>query len=152
MIRTLSRTSPEVKDFLKYIREDLKNHRVHLKFSKTRNVRFNKTTTTAAYFHEPASNRWGSIRIGTGNRKPITILTNLVHEYCHFIQWKNGDRDWINGNGDHIEGSRYVLLEERTEKEMISLMRSWNLPLNFSGIRKRSRSYIAWLRSNEIDT
>lgn len=151
MIRTLSRTSPEVKDFLKFIKEDLKNHRVHLKFSKNRNVRFSKTTTTAAYFHEPASNRWGSIRIGTGNRKPITILTNLVHEYCHFIQWKSGDSDWLNGNGDHIEGSRYVLLEERTEKEMISLMRSWNLPLNFSGIRKRSRSYIAWLRSNEID-
>jgi len=151
MLRILSRTSPEVKDFLKYIREDLMNHRIHLKFSKTRNVRFNKTTTTAAFFHEPASNRWGSIRIGTGNRKPITILTNLVHEYCHFIQWKNGDRDWLKGSGDHFEGSRYVLLEERTEKEMISLMRSWNLPLNFSGIRKRSRSYIAWLRSNEID-
>ena len=74
-----------------------------------------------------------------------------ISEYCHFIQWKSGDRDWLNGNGDHIEGSRYVLLEERTEKEMISLMRSWNLPLNYSGIRKRSRSYIAWLRLNEID-
>lgn len=151
MLRILSRTSPEVKVFLKFIREDLMNHRIHLKFSKNRNVRFNKTVTAAAFFQEPASNRWGSIRIGTGNRKPITILTNLVHEYCHFIQWKNGDRDWTHGNGDHFEGSRYVLLEERTEKEMISLMRSWNLPLNFSGIRKRSRSYIAWLRSNEID-
>lgn len=151
MIRTLSNSSPEAKDFLKFIRNDLTAHRVRLKFSRGRLVRFGKGYSTAGYFEEPTARKWGCIKIGTGNRKPINILTNLIHEYCHFLQWKNGDRQWLKGNGDHIEGTSYILLEERTERESMRLIREWHLPVNHSAIRKRSRSYIAWLRSTELD-
>ena len=152
MIRALSRTSPEAMDFIKFIRADLQTHRVHLKFSRTRMVRFSKNLLTAGFFIEPTRTRWGLIRIGTGNRKPINILMNLAHEYTHFQQWKNQDLIWMNSDGDHIQGSSYIELEKLTESSAIHLLRSWNIPANYSAIRSRSRSYITYLRNTEIDT
>ena len=152
MIRALSRTSPETKEFIKFLRADLRKHRVHLKFSKTRMVRFSKRLLTAGFFVEPTERKWGMIRVGCGNRKPINILMNLAHEYAHFLQWKNRDSDWTRNDGDHIEGSAYVELEKRTEREALSLLREWNIPANYGAIRSRSRSYITYLRDTEIDT
>lgn len=152
MIRTLSRQGTETKEFLKFIREDLRKNRVRLTFSRSRDVRFSGRLTTVGFFEEPTSRTWGRIRIGTGNRKPVTILTNLIHEYCHFLQWKNGDSEYHRSDSDWIDGERYVLLEERTEREAINLIREWNLPMNLSAVRKRSRAYIAWLRATQIDT
>jgi hypothetical protein len=146
MIRTLNNSSPEAKNFLKFIRDDLRNNRVALKFSKSRDVRFDGITTTAAYFQEPCLKRQGIIRIGTGNRKPVNVLTNLIHEYCHFLQWKNGDAIWKRLRGDAIDGESYVTLEEHTERDSLRLIREWHLPVNHSAIRKRSRAYIAYLR------
>jgi hypothetical protein len=48
-----------------------------------------------------------------------------------------------------IRGEKYIRLEEQTEREAISLIRQWHLPVNLSAIRKRSRSYIAHLRTTE---
>ena len=150
MIRTLNNSSPEAKNFLKFIRDDLRNNRVALKFSMSRDVRFDGITTTAAYFQEPCLKRQGIIRIGTGNRKPVNVLTNLIHEYCHFLQWKNRDTLWMDADtSSGIRGEKYILLEEQTEREAISLIRQWHLPVNLSAIRKRSRSYIAHLRTTE---
>lgn len=150
MIRTLNNSSPEAKNFLKFIRDDLRNHRVTLKFSKSRTVRFAGNLHTAAFFQEPCHNRQGIIRIGTGNRKPVNVLTNLIHEYCHFLQWKNRDTLWIDlDESSGICGEKYIRLEEQTERSAISLIRQWQLPVNLSAIRKRSRSYIAHLRTTE---
>jgi hypothetical protein len=151
MIRALCRTSPEAKEFIKFLRDDLRSHRVHLSFSKTRMVRFSKNLLTAGFFLEPTGRKWGMIRVGCGNRKPINILMNLTHEYVHFLQWKNRDSLWTHGNGDHINGSQYVELEERTEQDAISLLREWNIPANYGAIRSRSRSYISYLRDTEIN-
>ena len=115
-------------------------------------VRFSKRLLTAGFFVEPTERKWGMIRVGCGNRKPINILMNLAHEYAHFLQWKNRDSDWTRNDGDHIEGSAYVELEKRTEREALSLLREWNIPANYGAIRSRSRSYITYLRDTEIDT
>lgn len=149
MIRVLSRTSPEAKNFIKFIRADLRQHRVHLKFSKTRMVRFSKDLLTAGFFVEPSQRKWGMVRVGCGNRKPINILMNLAHEYTHFLQWKNRDRLWHKADGDLIEGSEYVTLEQRTERDALSLLREWNIPANYGAIRSRSKSYITYLRNTE---
>lgn len=152
MIRALSRTSPEARAFLLSIREELGSHRVHLKFSKSRMVRFDRNLLTAGFFLEPSPRKWGMVMIGTGNRKPITILTNLAHEYAHFLQWKNHDSAWEDSCGDIISGSRYIDIEQRTENSAIRILREWHIPANYAAIRKRSRSYISYLRSTEIDT
>jgi hypothetical protein len=149
MIRTLSKHSPETKEFLKYIREDLKAHRVHLSFSRTRKVRFSKELLTAGFFQEPSHRKWGKIRIGSGNRKSINILVNLAHEYIHFLQWKNGDCQWTGGTEDFIEGESYILLEERTERDAIRLLREWGIPANYNAMRMRSKAYLAHLRRTE---
>ena len=115
-------------------------------------VRFSKSLLTAGFFVEPSERKWGMIRVGCGNRKPINILMNLAHEYAHFLQWKNLDREWHRSNDDFIEGSDYVELEKRTEREAISLLREWHIPANYGAIRSRSRSYITYLRNTEIDT
>jgi hypothetical protein len=149
MIRTLSRHSPEAKSLLSHIRSELKESRVRLVFSRTRMVRFDGSNLTAAYFQEPTAKKWGVIRIGTGNRKPINILMNLVHEYVHFLQWRSGDREWTRAKGDFISGSSYIAIEERTEREARAILREWRIPANHGAIRSRSRAYIAWLRLNE---
>jgi hypothetical protein len=151
MIRALCKTSPEAREFLMYIREELRSHRIHLKFSKTRMVRFSSNLLTAGFFLEPSSRKWGMIKIGTGNRKPITILTNLAHEYAHFLQWKNHDTTWIGSSGDIISGRQYIDIEQRTERSAIRILQEWHIPANYVAIRKRSRSYISYLRSTEID-
>lgn len=152
MIRALSRTSPEAKEFLKFLRDDLKSHRVHLKFSKTRKVRFSKDLLTAGFFCEPTDRKWGIIRIGCGNRKPINILMTLAHEYAHFLQWKKHDRIWVQMSNDPICGLAYVELEKRTEQDALNLLREWHIPANYGAIRSRSRSYISYLRDTEINT
>jgi hypothetical protein len=152
MIRVLSRTSNEAMNFLKFIREDLQKHKVRLVFSRFRMVRFSNNLLTAAYFEEPRATKWGMIRIGTGNRKPITVLTTLAHEYTHFLQWKNGDSLWVSQDSDIIQGTDYVEIEKQTERDAIRLLKEWRIPANYSAIRSRSRSYISYLRSTEIDT
>ncbi len=152
MIRILSNSSPQAKAFLAHMREDLQNHNVKLIFSRTRMVRFAHGVYTAGYFKEPSPRKAGCIRVGTGNRKPITILANLTHEYAHFLQWKNNDKAWTRSNEDFIEGSSYIELEQRTERQTISLLREWEIPANYNAIRMRSRSYITFLRNTEIDT
>jgi catalase len=87
--------------------------------------------------------------VGTGNRKPINILQNIAHEYVHFIQWREGDNAWITGDGDLIEGSSYVELEKRTERDAIALLRDWGIPANYNAMRMRSKAYIAHLRRTE---
>jgi hypothetical protein len=149
MIRTLSNSSPEAKDFLKFIREELHNNKVKLAFSRTRKVRFSHGVYTAGYFLEPTPRKWGILRVGTGNRKPINILQNIAHEYVHFIQWREGDNAWTKGDGDLIEGSSYVELEKRTEKDAIALLRDWGIPANYNAMRMRSKAYIAHLRRTE---
>ena len=152
MIRALSRSSPQAQEFLKFLRDDLRSHRVHLKFSRTRMVRFSKNLLTAGFFIEPTDKRWGMIRVGCGNRKPINILMNLAHEYAHFLQWKNRDRAWHDSDSDMIQGSSYIELEKLTEASAINLLRDWHIPANYGAIRSRSRSYIAYLRNTEINT
>lgn len=152
MIRILSRINPSVRDFLTHMREDLNNHRVRLVFGRTRMVRFSNDLLTAGFFQEPSERKWGIIKVGTGNRKPITILTNLAHEYCHFLQWKSGDNQWHKADGNIIDGGSYLKLEEKTEKEAIRLLRDWRIPANYNAVRMRSNAYLSYLRSTEIDT
>lgn len=152
MIRVLSNTSPQAKDFIKFIRSDLNAHNVGLRFSRTRMVKFSQGILTAGYFLEPSPRKRGVIRIGTGNRKPINILANLAHEYIHFLQWKNKDSLWESHDTDIIQGSDYVEIEKQTERDAIRLLREWHIPANYPAIRSRSRSYIAHLRRTEINT
>ena len=67
MIRALCRTSPEAHEFITFIREELRSHRVHLKFAKTRMVRFDRNLLAAGFFLEPSTRKWGMIKIGTGH-------------------------------------------------------------------------------------
>lgn len=149
MIRILSNSSPQAKAFLNFMRNDLEQHRVKLTFSRTRKVRFSHAIYTDAYFLEPTSKKWGRIRVGTGNRKPINILMTLAHEYAHFLQWRRREKEWRSGNEDLIEGEKYVELEKRTEKSAIELLREWHIPANYRAVRMRSKAYIAYLRETE---
>jgi len=149
MIRILSNSSPQTKAFLKFIRNDLEQHRVKLTFSRTKMVRFSHGMYTAGYFLEPSARKWGKIRVGTGNRKPINILMNIAHEYAHFLQWKRREKEWSKGHGDLIEGSKYIALEKRTEKTAIELLKEWGIPANYNAVRMRSNAYIAYLRESE---
>lgn len=150
MIRILSNSSPEAKAFLAHMRNDLAQHRVKLTFSRAKMVRFSHGIYTAAYFLEPGARKWGRIRVGTGNRKPINILMTLAHEYAHFLQWKNRDKAWSRGTEDLIEGQKYIELEKRTEKSAIELLREWGIPANYQAVRMRSKAYIAYLRETEM--
>ena len=98
MIRTLSNSSPEAKNFLKFIREELHNNKVKLAFSRTRKVRFSHGVYAAGYFLVPTPRKWGVLRVGTGNRKPI-IRDGECDIYCavatHSIGCQKGKR--ING-------------------------------------------------------
>lgn len=150
MIRTLSRHSPQSKELLAHIRSELRKRRVRLVFSRTRMVRFDGKQLTAAYFQRPMGRKWGIIRIGTGNRKPINILMNLVHEYVHFMDWSTNHRRWRSSRGDIIEGASYVSVEEEVEAESLRMLREWGIPANHRAVKARSRSYIAWLRLTEV--
>lgn len=150
MLRTLQRHSPQTKSLIAHIRADLKAHRVRLVFSRTRMVRFDGTQKTVAYFQEPTPRRWGIIRVGTGNRKPVNILFNLLHEYAHFLQWKSGDRQWHTAKGDFIAGEGYLVLERRTEQDARKMLRDWDIPANHAAIRSRSKAYLARLKADEV--
>ena len=149
MIRILSNSSPEAKALLAHMRNDLAQHRVKLTFSRAKMVRFSHGIYTAAYFLEPSARKWGRIRVGTGNRKPINILMTLAHEYAHFLQWKKKERVWTKATQDLIEGQKYIELEKRTEKSAIELLREWGIPANYQAVRMRSKAYIAYLRETE---
>ena len=149
MIRTLSKSSPQAKEFLNFIKQDLKAHRVNLSFARTRKVRFAKSILSAGFFVEPTQRKQGCIRVGTGNRKPINILITLAHEYVHFLQWKHGDSVWTQDNEDLVRGSGYIAIEQRTERDAIRLLKEWSSPANYNALRSRSRSYIAYLRRTE---
>lgn len=149
MIRSLSNSSTEARDFLKFVREDLKAHRVHLRFTNTRMVRMTKgQPLVQGFFAEPLVTRWGIIKIPMRNKRHSTILANLAHEYCHFLQWKSNDRDYNRHDGI---GNSYVRIEEKTEASAIALLKEWNIPLNYRAVKRRSNAYLAHLRESEIN-
>lgn len=147
MIRVLNNTSPETKLFLKFIRDDLKQCRVRLQFTKAKTIRVEGIGKADGFFQEPRAAMWGRIRIATGGtRKPSTILATIAHEYCHFRQWYSSDIAYMKEySPDH-----YLILEEKTEKESIALLREFRVPLNFRAVKKRSESYITRLRASQI--
>jgi hypothetical protein len=62
------------------------------------------------------------LKIATGATSKEEIFGILIHEYCHFLQWRD-DSDLWNKFGDHDTSySEIILHPEKNKKQLISLM------------------------------
>jgi hypothetical protein len=147
-MRSISNHSPQAKALILHIRQHLKENNVILVFGRGRKVRADDGDMCLGFFKEPSEASQGCLRVATRRRKPSTVLAVLVHEYCHFVQWINGDKVYKDHSIDKID---YILFEKITEKSSIRLMKQWAIPLNYSAVRRRSSSYLNWLKKNDIN-
>lgn len=77
----LESRNPKVKKFLKVAMQDLKNHNIDLKLYRKR---ADPKYSIDGYFDDE------SLQLGLVKNKKW--LETFVHEYAHFLQWKNGEK------------------------------------------------------------
>jgi len=98
-----------------------------------------------------------------GVKKPLSVwLPIYVHEYCHFLQWRDGSvyfdpryprycestvDDWLAGNSfsktkifNSIEASKECELD--CEKRVVKLIKKFNLPMDVDNYIKRANVYV----------
>jgi hypothetical protein len=70
-----------ISDLIKDILIDCTAYDVSIEFCNDETISFNKRTQVAGYWDEESK----TIKVAIGRKDWITLL---VHEYCHFCQWK----------------------------------------------------------------
>lgn len=62
------------------------------------------------------------IKVAKGSLLEEEWFGILIHEYCHFIQWKDDSRLWNNFCDYDITYSQIIIKPEKYKKELIALM------------------------------
>ena len=120
----------KTKEFVKYVREHLKEYGGTLKIGKGKEVNTGEGRRASGLFGcEPLSI--------TAARKSIDFVGVVAHEYAHFEYWKKNNAFRKN----------YVLDEIRTEKRALELLVEWKLPINMEVRKKQSKKYIKFIKN-----
>ena len=127
--------NPQVQQFLKLVQRECKKCNVRVVLSTGYRVNCGGSRVQG-YFQSPdhKNNERGTLIVGTGNRSTREWLFTLVHEYAHFVQWR--DEDPVFNEKD------YFNLEEATEKQAIALCRQYKLPIQRAFLLKEHRKYM----------
>ena len=62
------------------------------------------------------------IKVAKGSISEEEWFGVLIHEYCHFLQWRDDSRLWNNFCDYDIAYSQIILKPEKYKKELIALM------------------------------
>ena len=127
--------NPRVQQFLKLVQRECKKCNVRVVLSTGYRVNCGGCRVQG-YFESPnhKAGLRGTLIVGTGNRSTREWLFTLVHEYAHFIQWRDEDPLFNEKN--------YFKLEEATEKQAIALCRQYKLPIKRCFLLKEHRKYM----------
>lgn len=87
----------------------------------------------------------GHLRVAVKNRRKSDWIVDVAHEYVHLLQWFRDDELFEDYQTGAIS---YAKLEAKTEKEAISLLKSWGIQVGPQAVQ-RSKRYIAKLRLEE---
>jgi len=103
-----------------------------------------------------------------GTRKPVLRwYKNFIHEYCHFLQWKEKNKIWKYydkisrqyNSDDWLAGKNFtkkeidlmidtdILLELDCEKRVIDLIKKYNLPFKINKEIQEMNAYLYFISS-----
>ena len=133
--------NPNVREFLREVRNTLKAHRVRLVWSRGNHcICPEDRGVCEGFFTKPSRREWGEIRIATGKIPNTKILHTLAHEYAHFLYWLEGDPF----------GDASVYKDESfTERRALRIMESRGLPIDPKRAARASAAYLKMLRDDE---
>lgn len=110
-----------------------------------------KNEQLLGFFWEPSLHRTGSelsryrageLKVATKNIPPNEWLVTLAHEYAHFLQWFRDDPVYTYSTS-------YLEMEIVTEREALALLKRFDLPLDYTAVKRKSKEYIAKIRREE---
>lgn len=61
------------------------------------------------------------IKVAKGNLKEEEWFGVLIHEYCHFLQWRDDSKTWSKFSDYDVTYSQILLKPEKYKKELIAL-------------------------------
>ena len=153
VIKYFNMLTKKQKQFIEYIKAECKPFGVKISLRDTSHVLVSGNIKCAGYFdHE-------NKKIVVAMRHKISFET-LLHEYCHFLQWREQCPAWVNGldsigeidswlSGDdiadidtHIAAARDLELDN--EKRTLNLIYEWGFQnkINTDLYVKRANAYI----------
>lgn len=146
-----------VEDFVSLVITDCLKHKCSVHLEQKERVDLNEDLKCSGYFDVPPI-------LVVAIKKPQKYwLQTLVHEYCHFCQWKeqmplflefdniNGMSlydDWLSGKSEltKIQINKCTkaiqALEKDCEQRSIETIKTFNLPIDTERYTKRANSYL----------
>lgn len=133
---------------------DLINNGVTLRIDK----RKNNSKYAYNYFDVPKKSRKPVLQMVNFTDDSSSMFEIFIHEYCHFLQWKEGSPLWDSGydagvyfdkwlEGKHdtctIDYVRNIQkMELDCDKRVLKIIKDNKLPVNVNSYIKESNSYI----------
>lgn len=144
---------PQIKSFIKMVKEKCKENNVELKLIKRKKLEVEPRIYAGGYFQD-LSRKHGILACATNNPEYLNLL---VHEFGHMEQWIEntpiwGDAkyasyidEWLSGkeiNNIEEKIDRVKFMELDCEKRAVKNIQKYNLPINISEYIKKANSYI----------
>lgn len=152
-----------VRKFVNHVKSELSRHGMRLVLGRGEQVNCDGIRLSG-YFDEVQ----GVICVGRRNSYWLTVL---VHEYAHFLQWRDRSEEYVNIRVNRmdsvgiieswIDGEEYRpstirkafikarTLEKRCEMKALKLIRRFNLPVNEEFFVRQANSHIYYYHMME---
>lgn len=153
------------KFFLGHILTDILSHNCKIIFENKEKVVIDKKIKSSACWDDDLKT------LSIGIRKPFSRwYRNFIHEYCHFLQWKEKDKIWKYydkitrkyNSDDWIVGRNFskkqinlmidanVIIELDCEKRVIELIKEYHLPFKIDNEIQEMNAYLYFISSVRV--
>ena len=137
-----------VQAFISTVKAQCKKCNVRLVFANSHGVGRQGKGDCWGFFQEPITNTSrldtrhtaGILKIAIKDLPVTEWICTLAHEYAHFLQWFRDDPVYS------LADEEYVRMEIATEKEAITILKRFRIPIDFDVARRKSKVYIAKIR------
>ena len=145
-------------DFIEYVKEQIKPHNIKLYISNGNQVNCEGSRVQG---YSCISSRVMAVANGA-KVDPQDMFEVLIHEYCHFEQWLEQSKSWVDSEDNLVNESWYSILDGRIdwhkdfdyslqiiinleldcEKRVLRIIDKFDLPVDKTLYAKKANSYL----------
>jgi hypothetical protein len=147
-------------DFLYHSLNKLISNKVNIKLVNSSNVEFSDGNSCSGYFSGGDDKEDLEFSVATDSNQYKLIY---IHEYCHFLQWKNKKSlwysldpkeeeifwDWLVNPKKRVSKKRIVDISKRIreleadcERMAVKTIKRWDIDIDVEDYKKKANSYI----------
>lgn len=140
--------SNKAKEILDYIKKDSIKENLEIRLNYNDLAKSEGVGFSSGYFDHPEGNLKFPLLVVGINKEEDLWLEVLLHEYCHFKQWRENTKAWntyVNteeDSKDYLEAT--VNMESECEQNTIELSKMLNYDINETRYIKKTNAYLVF--------